>query len=900
MSISVAQIGSIFLLCLSIGLRPSPGQVSYTIQTLAGSSLVGDGGSALSAQLNDAEGLGLDRQGNVYIADPANHRIRVVNRAGIIQTLAGTGAPGFSGDGGPAAQAQLNAPYSVAADSAGNLYIADLGNNRVRKVAPDGSISTVAGSGQPGSAGDGGPALAAQLNAPRNLAVDGGGNLYISEFNGHRIRIVGADGAIHTFAGTGLSGVSGNGVPAVSGQLSYPAGIAFDFTGTMYIADSGNSRIEMVFNGSMTTVPLPGYTLSLPTGVATDGVGGIYIADSGNKRIVHRTGPGAIFVAAGSLDSARDVAVDQSSNLYIADAHRVRLISGGGVSATFAGDGTFGFRGDGGPATSAVLSGPSGVALDSFGNMFIADEQNHRLRAISNTGVISTVVGTGLPSGPADGVPASYASLDAPASVVVDSSGTLWIGEYFGNRVVKLYPGGMVQTAAGNGTAGYNGDSRAASSAELMSPSQTAVDAAGNLYIADMGNHRIRKVTPSGMISTFAGTGAAGYSGDGAQAPQAQLNLPRGVAVDAAGYVFIADTNNNCIRKVTPGGLISTVAGGGSASALSLPRGLTVGSDQNLYIADTGNQRIAKLTPGGVLSTVAGTGAAGFGGDGGDALSAQFTTPVGVTMDSAANLYVADFDNNRVRKLTPASTLTGAGAAAIQLPGASVTNAASLITGPVAPGEMVAISGNNIGPASTAVGVFEANGVLDTLLSETQVLFDGRAASMSQAGSNQIVAQVPYEVATQASTHAQVYYRGSLMVDVTLPVAPTAPGIYTVSGGTGQAVALLPDLSPNSLSNPAAAGSSITFFATGEGQTTPAGVDGTSPSSPSYPVPVATVAVQIGGLAANVLSVSEAPNQAGMLQIVAQIPPDVAGGVASLSLTIGATASQGGVTVFVK
>src|SRR5579872_1834764 len=163
----------LLLLYLFSVLWPCAGQVSYTIQTVAGSGLVGDGAPALSAQLSDAEGLGLDHQGNVYIADPNNHRIRIVSRAGTIQTLAGIGFPGFSGDGGPAAQAQLNAPYGVAADSAGNIYIADLGNNRVRKVAPDGSISTVAGTGQAGSGGDGGPALAAQLNAPRNLAVDG-------------------------------------------------------------------------------------------------------------------------------------------------------------------------------------------------------------------------------------------------------------------------------------------------------------------------------------------------------------------------------------------------------------------------------------------------------------------------------------------------------------------------------------------------------------------------------------------------------------------------------------------------------------------------------------------------------------------------------------------------------
>ena len=227
-------------------------------------------------------------------------------------------------------------------------------------------------------------------------------------------------------------------------------------------------------------------------------------------------------------------------------------------------------------------------------------------------------------------------------------------------------------------------------------------------------------------------------------------------------------------------------------------------------------------------------------------------------------------------------------------------NAASRLAGPVAPGEMVAITGSNIGPATPASGVFESNGVLDTLLSETQVLFDGRAASISQAGPNQIVAQVPYEVASQASTHAQVYYSGSHTVDVTLPVTPTAPGVYTVAGGTGPAVAMLADLSANSATNPAAAGSAITIFATGEGQTAPASVDGRSPSSPSYPEPVAQISMTIGGLAATILSAAEAANQAGMLQIEAQIPANLAGGAAAVSLTIGTASSQGGVTVFVQ
>jgi uncharacterized protein (TIGR03437 family) len=887
---------STFILSLLCCLAPAASQTTYTIQTVAGSSLVGDGVSALNAQLSDAEGLALDDQGNVYIADPGNHRVRKVTAAGIMQTVAGSGSPDFFGDGGSASQARLNTPYGVAADRAGNLYIADLGNNRVRKVGPDGVITTVAGTGQAASAGDGGPALAAQLNAPRNLAVDGFGGLYIAEFGGHRIRLVTPDGLIQTVAGTGVSGSFGEGVAATLAQLSYPAGLAVDFTGTLYIADSGNQRIRKVFAGLMTTVPLP--TLSTPTGVSGDGSGGIYIADSGNLRILRRTAANVIFtVAGGALNSARDVAVDPLGNLFIADGHRVRLLSALGLATTFAGDGTFGFAGDGGVAISAVLNGPAGVAIGPDGNLYIADERNHRVRKVSTAGVISTVAGTGIPAISVDGLPPTSTPLDAPAGLLLDSTGALWIGEYFGNRVHKLPPGGMMQPVAGNGTAGFNGDFRSATTAELQAPDQTTLDAAGNLYIADSGNHRIRKVTPQGMISTYAGTGSAGFGGDGGQAASATLNLPRGVAADAAGNLFIADTNNNCIRKVTPGGLIATVVGGGPFP-LSLPRSVMVGFDQNLYIADTGNQRILKLTPAGDLSTIAGTGTAGFSGDGGDALSAQFSNPAAIAMDAAGNLYVADFDNNRIRKLTPSTP--GAAVPIVALPStASLLNAASLHSGPVAPGELLSILADGIGPAIGAFGVFESGGALDTLLSETQVLFDSQPAPLIYVQQSQIKVQVPYEVAGLATTRVQVFHSGQLKADVTLPVTPATPGIFTVSGGSGPAQILQQDGSLNSATNPADPDSVITIFATGDGQTSPGGIDGTRSTDP-YPQPIGQLDLRIGGRPAEILFVADASGAPGVLQINARIPTIVGSGAITLSLAVDSALSQDGVTVFVK
>ncbi len=646
---------------------PPPG----TIATFAGGGL-GDGGPPTSAVLNDVYGVAMDSAGDLYIADWLNCRVRKV-AGGIISTVAGNGSCTYGGDGGPATSAGLS-PVGVALDNAGDLYIADWGNCRVRKVAggiittvAGGIGGTVAGAGACGYGGDGGPATSAGLNQPSGVAVDSAGDLYIADTVNCLVRKV-AGGIITTVAGVNSAGTTsgcryaGDGGPATSAALNWPSGVAVDSAGNLYIADTNNCRVRKVVGGIITTVAGMGTGYPSSCGYAGDG------------------GP----ATSASLRDPHGVAVDSAGNLYIADTNncRVRTVAGG-IITTVAGVGTgvpapptngygCGYAGDGGPATSASLNLPNGVAVDSAGNVYIADTFNCRIRAVAG-GIITTVAGTGAcTSGGGDG-PATSATLDKPNAVAADSAGNVSIADTFNCRI-RTVAGGIITSVAGNGLCGYSGDGGPATSASLNYPSGTAVDSAGNLYIADTLNCRVRKLT-AGTISTIAGNGLCGYSGDGGPATGASLNVPSGVAVDSAGNLYVADAANCRVRKVA-GGVITTVAGTGVcgfggdggpgvSAPLNQPAGVAVDGAGNLYIADTFNCRVRELA-GSIITTVAGTGAGaplqcGYGGDGGPATSASLNQPYGVAVDSAGSLYIAG--GCRVRKVAGGiiSTIAGTG-----------------------------------------------------------------------------------------------------------------------------------------------------------------------------------------------------------------------------------------------
>ncbi len=877
------------LACLLLALLPRagyPADQQYTIRSVAGSDVVGDQGPATLAQLAGAEGVAVDAVGNVYISDNIDHRVRKVSPAGVITTVAGNGHAGFKGDGGPAAEALLRNPYGLAVDAAGSLYIADLGNGRVRRITPDGKIRTIFGDP---------PAVKIE---PRNIALDREGAIYISDFGDHRVYRVTADGRVSLVTGTGMAGAEESGGLAWGAQVNAPAGLVVDAAGALYIADSANNRVRKVEGGRAITL-MAG--LAGPTGVAVDRAGNLYVADSGNRRVQKRTPGGVVstLAAAGDLrapwaaglENARDVAVDAAGNVYVAGYRRVQRVSANGVVAAFAGTGAFGFLGDGGPALEAHLFFPAGLALDGAGNLYIADRDNQRVRKVTPAGGITTVAGSGILGALGDNGPAMLAQLNNPAGVAVDSSGEPWIVELHGARVRKVRRDGVIVTVAGTGQKGFLGDGGPAVAAQFLQPSAIAMDGAGTVWIADSLNHRLRKITPDGLIRTAAGNGVRGYGGDGGPAGEAQLDTPVAVAADRAGNVYIADYGNHAVRRLSPAGTIATIAGTGlpafggddgpaAAAGLNHPAGVAVDGAGSVFISDSGNHRMRLVTPDGVIRTVAGDGTPGFAGDGGPALAAQLNNPAGLAADPEGNVYVADFWNHRVRKLSPAPAAASE-PPPVKLAELSVVHGASMLAGPIAPGQIVTI--------------FAARG-----LAESKVLFDGAPAPVFFARDDQINLQAPYRIGARKVTDVEVLDSSGVRGRATVPVAVAAPGLFTLAGGRGQVVAVDEAGGLISAANPALRGSVVVLYATGEGRVSPPAEEG-RPAQPPLPRPVLPVGVSVGDYAAEVLFAGAAPGFAGLMQVNVRLPGGfLAAGSHPITLSVGGFVSQPGVMIALR
>ncbi|GAB3997844.1 hypothetical protein GCM10028807_43950 [Spirosoma daeguense] len=669
--------------------------VTPIISTVAGPTNIGDNGPATLATLNDPEAVAVDAAGNTYITEGVANRIRKISPDGIITTLAGTGKPGFSGDGGPATAALINYPTSIAVDASGTIYFSDWYNNRIRKISTSGIITTAAGNGTLGFSGDGGLATAAALGGAYGIAVATNGVIYIADWNNQRIRKVGTDGVITTIAGNGTAGFSGDNGSATLAQLRNPSGVAVDASGNVYIGDYGNWRIRKVAtNGIITTIAGNGTQgstgdngsatsaqISFFAGPLVDASGNVYITSFFNNQIRKVSTNGTITRVTGLANGAgyyngdgiqaTDAALASplglaiaSGNLFIADRgnQRIRKVNTSGIISTIAGPNNAGFSGDGGLATSARLNSPIDVKGDGNGNFFFAETSIGRIRKVDAGGIVTTVAGMSLAGFSGDSGPATSARLAIPYGILPDGNGNFYIADTYNNRIRKVNTDGIITTIAGNGTAGFGGDNGPATNAQLKLPYNVALDKAGNLYIADSDNNRIRKINTNGAITTIVGTGIAGYGGDGGSATSAQLNFPTGLALDAANNLYISDNRNHRIRRVTPGGIISTIAGTGTAgysgsndlavaAQLSYPFGIAVSGNGTVYFSDNGNVRVRRIGTDGIIMDVAGTATRGFLGDDAPATQAQLGNPFGIGLDGYGNLLIADNANARIRKI---------------------------------------------------------------------------------------------------------------------------------------------------------------------------------------------------------------------------------------------------------
>ncbi len=687
----------------------------YTFTTLAGvapASGALTGSTARFGLPGIYMGLAADHVGNIYVGDYANNAIRKVTPTGVVTTF----ARGVTGNG-------------VAVDAAGNLYVVDeYDPASVRKVTPSGTVTT----------------LPSDFYIPAGAAVDSVGNVYVADRGDNAILKITPTGEMTTLAGPSVDGydyfgkVDGMGGDA---RFSGPSAVTVDGAGNVYVADTGNAAIRKVTPaGLVTTLAGPaqfaadGAVGGSAVGLAVDNLGNVYLADTYNNTIRKVTPAGVVTTLAGLAGSfgfadgtGKDarfnypagLTMDDGGNIYVGDVGNstIRKVTPTGVVTTLAGLAGSAGSTDG-TGNAARFGGswrwptPKGVAVDNVGNVYVADK--NAIRKITPSGAVTTLAGLTGTGGTTDGtgIGARFGSTslgwDSPAGVAVDSEGSVYVTD--NGTVRKITSAGVVTTLAGlAGAQGIN-DGTGTAARFGFQVAGVAVDSSGNLYVADQGNSAIRKVTPTGVVTTLAGLAGSPGSADGT-ATAARFNFPQGVAVDRAGNVYVADTENFTIRKVTPAGLVTTLAGlaggigttdGTGTNALfgadyGGPTGVAVDSVGNVFVTVTGltytgglygdANVIRKVTPAGVVTTLAGlAGSVGFAdGTGSDA---RFSGPFGVAVDSAGSLYVADSWNNTIRKGYPALLIVASG----QNFGSDAASVSLKFPGP--PGKSVVVEGS--------------------------------------------------------------------------------------------------------------------------------------------------------------------------------------------------------------
>lgn len=977
---------------------------AYYVKSFAGAFPLGDGGPAASALLYFPNAAVADAAGNLYILDSDNYRIRKVGTDGVISTLATLNTYG----------------YDLKLGAAGALYVG--GTDRILRVSPDGVATTVAGTGAEGYSGDGGPALTAKIGVVYGLAIDASGNIFFSDVSaaGHRVREVTADGLIQTVAGTSSAGFNGDRQPATSAMLNYPRGIAVGGDGTVYVADQFNHRVrKFQVGGAITTavgsgqygLPLNGFVtysaasnLQNPYGVYLDSAGNLFLTDTSSSVLLRLTPDGVLSRIAGNFlsfgapgdGSALDVTLlnptrisgDASGNIFLVDGmHVVRKITPAGASVTVAG--RIHFAGDFGPAAQALLNQPTDIVLDARGNAYIGDSANRMIRKVAPDGTITTFAGKITPGVTFNGGYVDNVQLSYVYALALDRSGLVYFSSY--SQLFRIGADGSVAVVAGTGAPGSSGDGGKATAATFQGITGIAIDPSGNVYVADAASNRIRRIAAdTGLVTAFAGTGARGRSGDGGPASAAQLNLysRAPLLLDAAGNLYIADGANLAVRMVSPSGIMSTIIGNGSfgqpdgvpaiTAPFSAPGPMAFDASGALYVASQNSADLYRVSNG-IIHRISGGGPAAHPPDGTPALAASFFVD-GLAVDGKGDVYAVDHGNNTVRKLIvnspaalavvdgdqqtgqPGQMLTkqlkvqltgraGAPVARVPIDFAVASGAATLLStavttddngvaggalvlgsaaGPVtvtatvhgvtlpparftatvspaagcgvaqpsinsvrsasdfgglntfASGSWVEIKGANLARTTRSWGSDDfAGGAAPTSLDGVSVTIDGKPAFVAYISPAQINVQAPADSTigpvTVAVSTAACAAASAPAVRSAVAAGLLAPAAFKIAGRQYLA-ALYPDgatfvgssgMIPGIPLRPAAPGDVITLYATGLGDLAPGAVPGLAAGSP---VTVADLTVTFGSTAAAVLYAGTAPNTIGLFQLNVVVP----------------------------
>jgi sugar lactone lactonase YvrE len=594
---------------------------------------IGDGKPATDVTLTLVDGIAVDSKGNVYLSHRSKNRIRKITKEGIITTIAGNGDAGYSGDNGPAISATLNFPAGLCVDKNENLFVSDRNNHRVRMINSEGIITTVAGTGVPEYGGDGGPAISAQLNFPSDLVCDDSGELFISDRSNSRIRKVDSEGIISTYAGVGVAGFGGDFGRATEAMLKFPFGIAMDKKGNLFIADRGNNRIRKVTSQGLITT----------------------VAGDGSHFFSGDYGP----AERASLAFPTDVSIDEKGSLYISDRNnnRIRKVDSMGIITTFMGTGQREYNGDNEIAPETSLSLPFSTAIDSDRNLLVVDRSHFLVRKVSlMTQQVTTTAGNGKSLFRGDGGPGRGANLATPSGITVDDEGNIIFSDKMNSRLRKIDKNGIINTFAGTGREGYEGNGGQAIKASLFLPDMITRDKRGNIYIISPQGRSwiVRRITKDGVISLYAGNAVQGYSGNGGPASEASFHTLKDVAVDNNGNVYLADYINQNIRKIDLDGIISTVAEENWKLIKDEeihPNGIAIDDEGNVFVSDSGSSKIRKIDVQGNVSVYAGNGDFKDSGDGGPAINAGIRSPGGLAFSPDGELFIAEETTHRIRKI---------------------------------------------------------------------------------------------------------------------------------------------------------------------------------------------------------------------------------------------------------